>query len=37
VLSTVNALINLAKSQNREGYSFSGMMWKFYERTLKGA
>ena len=36
VVSTVNALTNLAKSQNREGYSFSGMMWKFYQRTLKG-
>lgn len=35
VLSAVNAVINLAKSQNREGYSFGGMMWKFYERTLK--
>ena len=35
VLATVNALINIAKSQNREGYSFGGMMWKFYERTRK--
>lgn len=35
VLSTVNATINLAKSQNREGYSFGGMMWKFYERIAK--
>jgi 3-hydroxyisobutyrate dehydrogenase-like beta-hydroxyacid dehydrogenase len=35
VLSTVNAVINLAKSQNREGYSFGGMMWKFYERIVK--
>ena len=36
VLSTVNALINLAKSQNSEGFSFGGMMWKFYERARKG-
>jgi 2-hydroxy-3-oxopropionate reductase len=35
VLSTLNATINMAKSQNPEGFSFSGMMWKFYERTLK--
>lgn len=34
VLSAVNAMINLAKAQNREGYSFGGMMWKFCERTL---
>ena len=36
ILSTVNAVTNLAKIQNREGYRFSEMMWKFYERTLKG-
>jgi 3-hydroxyisobutyrate dehydrogenase-like beta-hydroxyacid dehydrogenase len=36
VLATVNALINLAKTQNPEGYSFGGMMWKFYERARKG-
>lgn len=35
VLATVNSLINLAKVQNPEGYSFGGMMWKFYERARK--
>lgn len=35
LLATVNSLINLAKAQNREGYSFGGMMWKFYERARK--
>lgn len=35
VVSAVNAVINLAKSENREGYSFGGMMWKFYERIAK--
>jgi 3-hydroxyisobutyrate dehydrogenase-like beta-hydroxyacid dehydrogenase len=35
VLATVNSLINLAKAQNAEGYSFGGMMWKFYERARK--
>ena len=35
LLATVNSVINLAKAQNREGYSFAGMMWKFYERARK--
>jgi 3-hydroxyisobutyrate dehydrogenase-like beta-hydroxyacid dehydrogenase len=35
VLATVNSLINLAKAQNPENYSFGGMMWKFYERARK--
>jgi len=35
LLATVNALINLAKAQNKEGYSFGGMMFKYYERNRK--
>jgi 3-hydroxyisobutyrate dehydrogenase-like beta-hydroxyacid dehydrogenase len=35
VLATVHSLIDLAKTQNPEGYSFAGMMWKFYERARK--
>jgi 3-hydroxyisobutyrate dehydrogenase-like beta-hydroxyacid dehydrogenase len=35
ILSSVNALVNLAQSQNPEGYRFSEMLWKFYERILK--
>ena len=35
LLAAVNSLINLAKAQNKEGYSFGGMMWKFYERARK--
>lgn len=35
VLSAVNAIVNLAQTQNPEGYRFSEMLWKFYERTLK--
>jgi 3-hydroxyisobutyrate dehydrogenase-like beta-hydroxyacid dehydrogenase len=35
VLSAVNALVNMAQTQNPEGYRFSEMLWKFYERTLK--
>ena len=35
LLATVNAVINLAKTQNKEGYSFGGMMFKYYERLRK--
>jgi len=35
ILSTVNAITNLAKLQNKEGYRFSEMLWKYYESTLK--
>ncbi|NIO06872.1 MAG: NAD(P)-binding domain-containing protein [Deltaproteobacteria bacterium] len=35
VLATVNSVINQAKAQNREGYSFGGMMYKYYERLRK--
>jgi 3-hydroxyisobutyrate dehydrogenase-like beta-hydroxyacid dehydrogenase len=34
IMSAVNAVIKLAKRENREGYTFTGMMWKFYEKTL---
>jgi len=34
ILSAVNALTNLAQQQNAEGYRYSEMLWKFYERTL---
>lgn len=35
ILSAVNVLTNLAQTQNAEGYRYSEMLWKFYERTLK--
>lgn len=37
ILSTVNAITNLAKLENKEGYRFSEMLWRYYEGTLKKA
>jgi 3-hydroxyisobutyrate dehydrogenase-like beta-hydroxyacid dehydrogenase len=34
VVSAVNAVIKLASVQNKEGYTFGGMIWKFYEQTI---
>jgi 3-hydroxyisobutyrate dehydrogenase-like beta-hydroxyacid dehydrogenase len=35
ILSAVNALTNIAQSQNEKGYRYSEMLWKFYERMLR--
>ncbi|NIO09988.1 MAG: NAD(P)-binding domain-containing protein [Deltaproteobacteria bacterium] len=37
LLKTVNSVIELAQSQNKEGYSFGGMMYKHYESNRKKA
>lgn len=34
VVSAVNAVIKLASLQNKAGYTFGGMIWKFYEQTI---
>jgi 3-hydroxyisobutyrate dehydrogenase-like beta-hydroxyacid dehydrogenase len=34
VVSAVNTTIKLASQQNKAGYTFGGMMWKFYEQTI---
>jgi 3-hydroxyisobutyrate dehydrogenase-like beta-hydroxyacid dehydrogenase len=34
VLSTVQSVINLAKSQGFDEYAFAPMIWKLYEKTL---
>ncbi len=35
ILSAVNAITNLAKLQNKEGYRFSEMLWQYYKSTLE--
>jgi 3-hydroxyisobutyrate dehydrogenase-like beta-hydroxyacid dehydrogenase len=37
LVSTVNTVINLAKSQNLEDYAFFEMMWKFYDQTVSNS
>ena len=37
LLKTVNAIIESAQAQNKEGLSFAGMMYKYYERNRKKA
>jgi 3-hydroxyisobutyrate dehydrogenase-like beta-hydroxyacid dehydrogenase len=37
VVSAVNAVIKLASLQNKPGYTFGGMMWKFYEQIVERA